>query len=62
MLVIRRRDNGKLACVGGFVRVGETLKGAVRREVEEETGLEVTSLRMMPQVCMIWKSQKGEIN
>eukprot|EP00903_Cladosiphon_okamuranus_P015209 g14057.t1 len=50
VLVVRRKDNGKLACIGGFVEVGETLEQATRREVMEETGLEVTSLRMLPRV------------
>lgn len=50
VLVVRRKDNGKLACVGGFVEVGETLEEATRREVMEETGLDVTSLRMLPRV------------
>lgn len=50
VLVVRRRDNGKLACIGGFVEVGETLEEATRREVREETGLEVTSLQMLPRV------------
>lgn len=56
VLVIRRRDNGKLACIGGFVGVGETLENAVRREVQEETGMKVTSLRMIPQVRKLKKS------
>ncbi|CAM9373519.1 unnamed protein product [Choristocarpus tenellus] len=50
VLVIRRKDNGKLACVGGFVAVGETLEKAVTREVWEETGLHVSNLRMLPRV------------
>ncbi len=48
--MVRRKDNGKLACIGGFVEVGETLEEATRREVKEETGLEVTSLQMLPRV------------
>ena len=56
MLVVRRRDNGKLACIGGFVNVGETLEEAVRREVLEETGLQVASLRMIPQVSSTQKA------
>lgn len=65
MLVVRRRDNGKLACIGGFVNVGETLQEAVRREVQEETGLQVASLRMIPQVSQPKESKKestGETN
>lgn len=50
MLAIRRKDNNKLACVGGFVKVGETLEEAVRREVMEETSLTVTSMQMIPRV------------
>lgn len=50
VLVVRRQDNGKLACIGGFVEVGETLEEATRREVKEETGLDVTSLQMLPRV------------
>lgn len=50
VLVVRRKDNGMLACVGGFVEVGETLQEATRREVKEETGLDVTSLQMLPRV------------
>ncbi|CAN0281667.1 unnamed protein product [Ectocarpus fasciculatus] len=50
VLVVRRKDNGKLACIGGFVEVGETLEEATRREVREETGLEVTSLQMLPRI------------
>jgi 8-oxo-dGTP diphosphatase len=36
-----RRDGRGLAIVGGFLRVGESAEDGVRREVKEETGLEL---------------------
>jgi 8-oxo-dGTP diphosphatase len=44
MLVRRGREPayGKWSLPGGLVEVGETLRGAIRREVLEEVGLEVT--------------------
>ena len=34
-----------LALIAGFVEIGESLEGALRREVMEEVGLQVTDLR-----------------
>ena len=36
---------GIYACLAGFVEMGETLEQAVRREIREETGLEVENIR-----------------
>ncbi|KAJ1462926.1 mutator mutt protein, partial [Pelagophyceae sp. CCMP2097] len=39
VVLVRRRDNGLYATMGGFVDVGEDLHAAVARELAEETGL-----------------------
>lgn len=47
ILLIRRRNPpfaGRLALPGGFVDVGETVEAACRREVREETGVELGRL------------------
>jgi ADP-ribose pyrophosphatase YjhB (NUDIX family) len=46
LLVIRRNIPpviGRLALPGGFIEVGETWQTAARRELFEETGVEITS-------------------
>lgn len=50
VLLIRRKNDpfkGTFALPGGFVDIGETLETGCRREVREETGLEVSDLRLI---------------
>ena len=50
VLLIRRKHEpfrGGYALPGGFVDVGETVEHACRRELMEETGLEVGALRLI---------------
>ncbi|WP_433247682.1 NUDIX hydrolase [Actinomadura nitritigenes] len=41
-LVIQRRDNGRWEAPGGVLELDEDILTGLRREVEEETGLQVT--------------------
>jgi 8-oxo-dGTP diphosphatase len=44
LLLIRRADSGKWALPGGTLEWGENLRGAIEREVFEETGARVLEL------------------
>ncbi|MEA5618296.1 NUDIX hydrolase [Cronbergia sp. UHCC 0137] len=47
IVLIRRTDNGRWALPGGMVDWGEDVPSTVRRELMEETGLEVTNIRRL---------------
>ena len=47
IVLIRRRDNGRWALPGGIVDWGEDVSTAVKRELAEETGLELVQIRRL---------------
>ncbi|MHB9146576.1 MAG: NUDIX hydrolase [Symbiobacteriia bacterium] len=47
ILLMRRADNGAWGIPGGMMEPGESLEETARREVREETGLEVRSMRLL---------------
>jgi ADP-ribose pyrophosphatase YjhB (NUDIX family) len=47
VLLVRRADNGKWAVPGGYMESGESFSEACKREVREETGLEVNVNRLI---------------
>ncbi len=47
IVLVRRRDNGKWSLPGGIVNWGQDLTTTVQRELEEETGLELISIRRL---------------
>lgn len=47
LLLQRRADNGQWGLPGGSVEIGETVTAALAREVQEETGFEVTIGRLV---------------
>lgn len=47
IVLVQRRDNGKWGLPGGMVDWGEDIPTTIRRELVEETGLEVTKIRRL---------------
>ncbi len=47
IVLVQRRDNGKWSLPGGMVDWGEDIPTTVRRELEEETGLELVKINRL---------------
>jgi ADP-ribose pyrophosphatase YjhB (NUDIX family) len=47
IVLVRRRDNGRWSLPGGIVNWGEDIPATVQRELAEETGLELVSIRRL---------------
>ena len=47
IVLVRRRDTGKWALPGGMVIWGESIPSTVKRELAEETGLELIEIRRL---------------
>lgn len=52
---------GKHALPGGFVRIGETVMSACRREVKEETGIEVIEISLVGVYSDIERDPRGHV-
>ena len=46
LLAIQRRDNDRWEPPGGVLELGESIEEGLRREVKEETGLNVQPIRL----------------
>lgn len=46
LLMLRRADNNKWDCPGGYIEPGESTEETARREILEETGLEIGNLTL----------------
>ncbi len=53
VLVVRRSDNGKWGLPAGFCEVNQTPQENLRREVREETGLEVEIDELIDVFCVL---------
>lgn len=49
---------GRFSLVAGFIDFGESLEECVRREVQEEAGIEVTNIRYVGSQCWPFPSQE----
>jgi 8-oxo-dGTP diphosphatase len=56
-----RTLRGKACTAGGFVKIGETVGSACRREVKEETGIEVAEISLVGVYSDIDRDPRGHI-
>ncbi len=64
VLLLRRGNpprQGQWSLPGGAQQLGETLREAVAREVREETGLELTDLRLLTTVDLVDRDPDGRV-
>lgn len=47
LLFVKEKDNGLWSLPGGWIEVGETIKGCIEKEVKEESGYIVTPKRIL---------------
>ena len=47
LVLVRRQDNGKWGLPGGIVDWGEDIPTAAKREIKEETGLDLVKIRRL---------------
>ncbi|MDY6940859.1 MAG: NUDIX hydrolase [Cyanobacteriota bacterium] len=47
IVLVRRQDNGKWSLPGGIVDWGEDIPSAAKREIKEETGLDLIKIRRL---------------
>lgn len=47
IVLIKRKDNGKWSLPGGIIDWGEDIPNAARRELREETGLQLINIRRL---------------
>jgi 8-oxo-dGTP diphosphatase len=55
--LVRRKDTNQLAIMGGFVIVGETVEHAVKREIQEEMGIDLVK---PPQLLGIYSDPRRD--
>ena len=53
---------GKWICPGGELEAGETIEEGIKREVREETQLEIDLLTPLPPFESIFKNEKGTLH